>query len=564
MRPYQTSAVDRRTVIGCALAATTLGGPGARAQAASTGTDPGSRPRSQCVKTADRRVETPTDAIIDTVSGRVRGFTRSGIYGFRGVPYGGKVSGARRFKPAVPPEPWLGVRSTLSLGPVCPQPVRNWANDEMAFIADWNDGHPSEDCLTLNVWTPSPRHSPKLPVMVWLHGGGFVTGSAHEQPAYDGTRLAARGAVVVTVNHRLGALGFMDLSEMAGAEYAGSGNVGMTDLVLALRWVKDNIAQFGGDPACVTIFGQSGGGAKVSALMAMPLAQGLFHRAIVMSGSFSPAQPQEQSRATTRSVMKRLGISDVGGLQAVSADALIAAGEAEAASGSTGGRSIPGLSPGPLRLPRTWAPVIDGTIIPEGAWDTTAPEPSRNVPLMIGSVRDEFRLSSIVIDQAGLRARLDGLYGKDKAPSVLSALRADFPHLGVDDLGGVVSGMAWRAAALRQLDLKAAQGSAPGYGYWFTYAPDLLDGRMGVPHCTDIAYAFDNCERADQLTGNTPTAKRIAAEMADAFIRFARTGDPAGPHLAWQRHDRSVPTMVLDRSSRMIANPAARTFAYAR
>ncbi|MEG3176716.1 carboxylesterase family protein [Sphingomonas sp. RB3P16] len=565
----EPAIVSRRAVVGCAVAAATLVGAGAGAGAGAasaasgrgTGSDASTAAGSPA---ADRTVRTPADAIVETVSSRVRGFTRSGIYGFRGIPYGGKVAGERRFLPAAPPEPWTGIRSTLSLGPVCPEPARNWSNDEMAFIADWNDGHPGEDCLTLNVWTPSTRHSPKLPVMVWLHGGGFVTGSGHEQPAYDGTRLAARGAVVVTVTHRLGALGFMDLSEIAGADYAGSGNVGMTDLVLALRWVKDNIANFGGDPSCVTIFGQSGGGAKVSALMAMPVAQGLFHRGIVMSGSFAPAQPQDQARATARAVMKRLGVSDIAGLRAVSAEALVAAGEAEAASRASGGRSPPGLTRGALRLPRTWAPVIDGTILPDAAWEASAPAVSRTVPLMVGSVRDEFRLSSIVIDEAGLRARLDGLYGRDKAPQVLSALRADFPQLGANDLGGVVSGMAWRASALHQLDLKAAQGGAPGYGYWFTYAPDLLDGRIGVPHCTDIVYAFDNCERADQLTGNTPDANRIAATMADAFIRFARTGNPAGPRLPWRPHDRSVPTMVFDRSAQLIADPAARTIAYAR
>ncbi|NWK98687.1 hypothetical protein DM806_24095 [Sphingobium lactosutens] len=542
--------VSRRSLFGGALATAALVASEASAQ----------RHDAKASLAETPQVATPIDATVETQSGRVRGFTRGGTYIFRGIPYGGKVSGDRRFLPATSPEPWTGVRSTLSLGPTCPQPARDWSNDEMAFIADWNDGHPGEDCLTLNIWTLSPRHSPALPVMVWLHGGGYVTGSAHEQPAYEGARLAAHGAVVVTVNHRLGALGFMDLSEVAGASYAGSGNAGITDLVLALQWVRANIAQFGGDPSRVTIFGQSGGGGKVSTLMAMPHAKGLFHRAIVMSGSFPPTQPQATARETTRAVMQRLGVNDLAGLQAVSADALIAAGQAEFASRSTG-PSIPGLTAGPIRLPRTWAPVVDGNIIPEAPWERSAPAVSRDVPLIVGSVRDEFRLSTMVVDEAGLRKRLQGIYGPEKAPLMLAALRKDFPKLSMNDLGGVVSGIAWRVAALRQLDLKKAQGGAPAYGYWFTYAPDLLDGRVGVPHCADIAYAFDNCERTDQLTGNTMTANKIADVMAAAFVRFAADGNPAGTDLAWPRHGEAVETMIFDRSSGAKNKPAPNIYA---
>ena len=518
---------------------------------------------SNTVTAITNQVATPIDAIVETGSGRVRGFTRGGTYIFRGIPYGGSVSGTRRFLPSIAPEPWSGIRSALSLGPTCPQPARDWSNDEMAFIADWNDGHLDENCLTLNVWTPSPRHSPALPVMVWLHGGGYVTGSAHEQPAYEGTRLAKRGAVVVTVNHRLGAFGFMDVSELASEGYAGSGNAGMTDLVLALQWIKANIAQFGGDPSRVTIFGQSGGGGKVSTLMAMPAARGLFHRAIVMSGSFPPTQPQETARETTRAIMRRLGVNNLAGLQATSANALIAAGQAELANRSTT-PSVPGLAAGPLRLPRTWSPVVDGTIIPEAPWQNSAPAISLDVPLIVGTVRDEFRLSTIVVDEAGLRKRLAGTYGIEKGPMMLTALRKDFPQLSANDLAGVASGISWRGAAIRQLDLKAAQGGAPAFGYWFTYAPDILDGRIGVPHCADIAYAFDNCERADQLTGNTRTANAIADTIADAFVRFAAHGDPGSTTLNWPRHGKSVETMIFDRSSRIVRNPAPNIYGLVR
>lgn len=243
---------------------------------------------------------TPPEAIVATRAGRVRGFRRHGIHSFRGIPYGADPSGAGRFLPPRPVEPWSGVRSSLAYGPTCPQPARNWSNDEEAFIMNWDDGHPGENCLTLNVWTPQPGAASRLPVIVWLHGGGFTTGSSHELPSYEGSRLAARGAVVVSVNHRLGVFGYLDLSAY-GADLADSGNVGMLDLELALRWVQENVGAFGGDPGRVTIIGQSGGGAKVSCLVAMPEARGLAHRGVVMSGSYAAIKdPEVAARATYR------------------------------------------------------------------------------------------------------------------------------------------------------------------------------------------------------------------------------------------------------------------------
>jgi len=236
-------------------------------------------------------------AVVETQQGRVDGFIRNGVYTFKGMPYGETTAGPNRFLPPIKPRPWTGVRSSLQYGLVCPQDKGTGRlNDEEAFIFQWNDSVEGEDCLRLNVWTPGINDKGRRPVMVWLHGGGFEAGSGNDIPAFHGENLARRGdVVVVTLNHRLNLLGFLDLSKY-GERYARSGNVGMLDIVAALEWVRDNISAFGGDPSRVLIFGQSGGGGKVSALMGMPSAQGLFHRAVVESGSFAFVNTPGKSR----------------------------------------------------------------------------------------------------------------------------------------------------------------------------------------------------------------------------------------------------------------------------
>ena len=259
-------------------------------------------------------ITTPASGVVETSAGKVRGYVRNGIFTFKGIPYAGTTAGEARFLPPAPVTPWTQVRASMSYGPVCPQPVRGgWASDRLAFLFDWDDGHPGEDCLRLNVWTPAADDRSKRPVMVWLHGGGYEAGSSQELPSYDGENLSRRGdVVVVSINHRLNVFGYLNMAAVGGEKYARSVNVGMLDIVASLQWVRDNISRFGGDPANVTVFGQSGGGAKVSTLMAMPSAQGLFHKAIVQSGSQLRLASADASAAQADAVWKELQAQGIG------------------------------------------------------------------------------------------------------------------------------------------------------------------------------------------------------------------------------------------------------------
>ncbi len=270
------------------------------------------------------------------LTGKVRGFVQNGILTFKGMPYGGSTEGKNRFMPPTKPAPWTGVRSSLFLGPVSPQPFTStfdarragWGHDEEAFMFQWDDGQPSEDCLRINVWTPSTASTGRRPVLVWIHGGGYSSGSDNELPMYDGESLARRGdVVVVSLNHRLGVLGYLNLLDYGG-RWASAANVGQLDLVAALEWVKENIGSFGGDPGKVLVFGQSGGGGKISTLMGMPAAKGLFHRAVVESGSSLRQLTPDRSGAIAKATLDELGLtaSTIDKLQSLPNEAIVEAG----------------------------------------------------------------------------------------------------------------------------------------------------------------------------------------------------------------------------------------------
>jgi len=490
---------------------------------------PGAAPAKPGGSGGAQRLSTPPEAIVETRSGKVRGCVRDGVFTFKGIPYARDTGGAARFLPAQPVAAWSGIRSALSYGPCCPQAVRGgWKSDETAFIYDWDDGYPGEDCLRLNVWSAGVGGKPR-PVMFWIHGGGYEAGSSQELPAYDGARLARRGDLVfVSVNHRLGPFGFLDLSQLGGAKYGLSGNVGQLDLVTALEWVRDNISAFGGDPGNVTIFGQSGGGAKVSTLMAMPSAKGLFHKAIVESGSLLNVGDTAYTRRLAEAVLKALDVpaSDLGRLAAVPPVALVAAGEKAKAA-------MPKAPPGTINL--GWAPVADGQAIPGPTWGAGAPALSAGVPMIIGTNLNEYSPSlgnpaMEEIDEARAQATARTLGGA--SPAAWAAWRAADPKARpVEILSRIVSAQ-FRAPAVVQAQAKAKQGGAPAFLYRFDYNPkSVLDGRVRAFHCAEMAYAFDNIDRCLNATGGTAEARALSAKMADAWIAFARTGDPNHPGL---------------------------------
>jgi para-nitrobenzyl esterase len=539
---------DRRAMVGMAIVAAGLAG----AAAAATTT-----PR----KPTASGIATPESEVVETTAGKIRGYVRGGVHTFKGVPYGAPTGGKARFLPAKPPEAWTGVLPCLTYGPVSPHPARgDWGHVETQFVYDWDDGFEGEDMLRANVWTGTLDVSAKRPVMVWIHGGGFVSGSCQELPSYDGQNMAAKGVVFVSVNHRLGPLGFMDLSNMGGAAYAGSGNASMTDLVLALQWVRDNIARFGGDPGNVTIMGQSGGGMKVSTLMAMPSAKGLFHRAVVMSGSIPFGAAPEDAQTLAAATARELGGEphDIKRLLEASPRELIAAGDAAIAKLNGGGGLAPPKPGEPIRLPRYgWGPLVDGNILSEVPFAKAAPEASRDVPLIVGTAREEFKDPSMSFTDAQVRQILSDAYA-GRTDAMLAAFAKDFPGADATTIMGVIGGMSWRKDALHQATLKAQQGGAPAYNYWFTWQTAQLDGRPGAFHCIDIAFCFDNTARCEQATGDTPQARGLARTESAAWVAFARSGDPSQPGLAWTPYDPAkVNTMVFDGKSAMVDDPAS-------
>ncbi len=497
--------------------------------------------------------------MVETRYGRVRGFVDNGVHIFKGIPYGASTAGTGRFMPPRPPRSWTDVRDARTLGPTAPGAFGVAAesmNDPgvAAMLAGAAESvPPSEDCLVLNVWTPDPQDGGKRPVMVWCHGGGFFAGSGGGKWS-DGTNLARYGdVVVVSFNHRLNILGFLYLAELTDGRFPDSGNAGMLDAVAALEWVRDNIAAFGGDPGNVTLFGQSGGGFKISMLMAMPGCQGLFHKAIVQSGSAIRGNPPAVATKHALWVLDHLGLKagEADALQSLPLDRLI-----DAATMVLKRVGVPGENP--------FVPVVDGRTLPRDPFDPDAPAVSAGVPMLIGTAKDESRMllagdaAVFNLTEDQMRARLIAFLdvGAAETDRIVAVIRQQRPAATPSDIffAATNARMLW-LNAVAQAERKAAQGAGAVYMYRFDWNIPILGGRLGAPHSVTTPFAFRTVDAAASMVGTGPEPRALSDRVSDAWLAFARSGNPNHPGLPeWPRYDGARRVTMLFNDDCLVAN----------
>lgn len=504
--------------------------------------------------------------VVATGHGPVRGLQGRGVLTFKGIRYGADTGGANRFLPPVKPAPWRDVANAFEYGPPASQELNSWPAMVNAMRTDlggippiYPNGAeqlaPSEDCLFLNVWTPAADGA-RRPVMLWFHGGGYVSGSGGGA-IYDGTHLARKeDVVVVTVNHRLTALGYAYMADLLGPDYAASGNAGMLDLVLALEWVRDNIARFGGDPGCVTIFGESGGGAKVSTLLAMPSAKGLFHRAIVQSGALLAGTARESATKLADMLLEELNVprAEARRILTIPAERLSEAADKAAMRFA---RAYP-------QLHGSFSPVIDGLVLPAKPFDPAAPPTAHGIALMIGNTRTEHSLFMAGDPRFGHYTDAEVVdiarkyWGSAADRIVATAMRRRARPDGTSLYAEIFSA-SWLLKSHRMAERQAAQNGGPVYVYRLDWRTPVAGGKYESPHTLDLPLMFDTVEADRMLLGPGPEPQRVADQMRSAWAAFARTGNPANrliPHWpAYRPQSRSV--MIFDVDSKAVDNPEA-------
>ena len=464
------------------------------------------------------------DPTVRTSAGAVQGRQADGVAAFLGIPYGADTGGANRFRAPKPAPAWTGVKAADRMGPRCPQPSLP------KTLLEFSNAPISEDCLVLNVWTPAVKG--KRPVMVWLHGGGFSFGSANDK-YYDGASLARRGdVVVVSINHRLNVFGYL---ELGGADQ-GSGLVGQEDIILALKWVKANAARFGGDPANVTVFGQSGGGGKISALLGMPDARGLFHKAIIQSGADPKMAEPAAALAVRDRVLAALNLKpqDAGKLRDVPMADLVAAS----------------MKAGLL----AYRPALDPQRLPAHPFDPAATPLSANVPIMLGVTRDE--ATAILYPNPGWAK----MTGAERAGAILAAYRARAPQdKPMHIWANLMTDQTFTANVTAMAERKADQGRAPIFMYRVDWRSPVMDGALRAPHAVDVPFVFDTVGQAPELVGAGPSQAAMTELFIKTFSAFARTGNPsARGYPAWPAYTRAErQTFIYDDPPRVVADPDA-------
>jgi para-nitrobenzyl esterase len=492
-------------------------------------------------------------AVADTQYGKVRGYILRGIHYFLGIPYGADTSGTNRFMPPQKPKSWTDVLPAIWWGNTAPQNMENrYANKYASFRDHWNYDDVSEDCLRINVFTPAINDGQKRPVMLWLHGGGFTNGNGIEQDGYNGENLARFGNVVFcSINHRLGPLGYTNLAGVGREEFAPSGNVGMLDIVAALEWIRNNIAGFGGDPGNVTIMGQSGGGAKVCLLTAMPSAQGLFHKAVVLSGASTHAAEKDYTEKLGSYVLKEAGLTParMGKLQEMPwKDYYAIATKAQQKLNVE-------MSPDGSMMRRGFSPFVDGVILPQHPYFPEAAPTAAQIPMIICSTLNEqapswtdAALEKITLDQVVEKVKERAGFGAgfgERAKEVIDAYAKAFPDKKPVEIWSMASSN--RKSVVELADSKSRQ-PAPVFVSWFCWQPPLFDNRIRAFHCVDICFWYYNTDLMLSHTGGGARPRKLSAAMASYLLQFMKTGDPNGGEFQkWPKYtSANGEVMILD------------------
>jgi para-nitrobenzyl esterase len=488
--------------------------------------------------------------IVKIKSGKIEGSFEDGLYVFKGIPYAAPPVGKLRWMPPQPVKPWDNVRPAKKFGAIAPQNAMPFPPPGIIFEEQTQD----EDCLFLNIWTPGLDDAPR-PVMVWIHGGAFIIGSGTE-PVVRGGKLAKRGDIVlVSINYRLGALGFMNLKEITGGKIPATGNEGLLDQIAALEWVHDNIAAFGGNPDNITVFGFSAGGMSIGNLLGMPLARGKFHKAINRSGAANVVGPLDGAVKISEQYVKIFNLNgkDVDALRKLTEPQLL------------DGQQQLGIKLREAEYRATpFQPVVDGKILPEWPIEAIRKGSAKNVILMAGNTLDEMKGMNAAdpsmrnLDEAGMVKRLNSMLPPDSVPGLISVYRDALKIRGSkadpsDIMGTINTDMMWRIPTIRLVETQRDNGM-PAYNYLFTYKSPAMGGVLGAMHGLDNPFLFGNLDA--NFSGSGPEVESLAVKIQDSCIAFARTGDPGCESIGkWPVYGKQRMTMVLDKNTRVEAAP---------